>query len=510
MSLAVVRSRAGLGMEAPQVNVETHIAPGLPRLAIVGLPEAAVRESRDRVRSAILQSGLRFPSRNITINLAPAELPKQGGRYDLAIALGILAADRQLPEASLAGLEFLGELALSGALRTVRAVLPCALACRAAGHTLVVPRQDGPEAALVRGLSILGADHLLEVCAHLQGQQKLPSKFSAPPLAPEEDAGPDLAQVRGQHQAKRCLEIAAAGGHNLLLVGPPGVGKTLLAQCLPGLLPPLSEDQAVAIAAIHSLAASRRPHEQWRRPPFRSPHHSCSATALIGGGSVPGPGEVSLAHHGVLFLDELPEFPRHALESLREPLEAGVVSIARARHRLQLPGRFQLIAAMNPCPCGYQGHERHSCRCSPAQLQRYQSKLSGPLLDRIDLQLELADPPRRLFGKEPDQVGSAVVRRRVEAARSCQQERNGMLNAHLPGANLEHRCQPQPEARRMLELALKRGISIRSCHRLLKVARTIADLEPGRKLDGDCMAEALTLRGSLNVADPGQGAPRPE
>ncbi|WP_165679769.1 YifB family Mg chelatase-like AAA ATPase, partial [Metapseudomonas otitidis] len=374
---------AQVGVEAPAVTVEAHLANGLPSLALVGLPETAVKESKDRVRSALLTSGFEFPLRRITLSLAPADLPKEGGRFDLAVALGILAASGQVPAAALEQLECLGELALSGALRPVQGVLPAALAARAAGRALVVPRENAEEASLASGLTVFAVGHLLELAAHLNGQSPL-APFQSQGLPLQAAPYPDLADVQGQLAAKRALLVAAAGAHNLLLSGPPGTGKTLLASRLPGLLPPLEEHEALEVAAIHSVA-SQSPLACWPQRPFRQPHHSASGPALVGGGSRPKPGEITLAHQGVLFLDELPEFDRKVLEVLREPLESGEIIIARANDRVRFPARFQLVAAMNPCPCGYLGDETHRCRCTPEQIQRYRARLSGPLLDRIDL-----------------------------------------------------------------------------------------------------------------------------
>ena len=387
MSLAIVHSRAQVGVEAPAVTVEAHLANGLPSLALVGLPETAVKESKDRVRSAILNCAFEFPPRRITLNLAPADLPKDGGRFDLAIALGILAASGQVPASALEQLECLGELALSGAIRPVQGVLPAALAARAAGRTLMVPKANAEEASLASGLDVIAVEHLLEVAAHLNGQTPI-APYQAQGLLRQVLPYPDLAEVQGQIAAKRALLVAAAGSHNLLFSGPPGTGKTLLASRLPGLLPPLDEQEALEVAAIHSVA-SHTPLSAWPQRPFRTPHHSASGPALVGGGSRPQPGEITLAHQGVLFLDELPEFDRKVLEVLREPLESGHIVIARARDKVRFPARFQLVAAMNPCPCGHLGDPSGRCRCSAEQIQRYRGKLSGPLLDRIDLHLSV-------------------------------------------------------------------------------------------------------------------------
>ncbi len=494
MSLAIVHSRAQLGLDAPPVSVEAHLANGLPSLTLVGLPETAVRESKDRVRSAIQSCGFEFPSRRITLNLAPADLPKDGGRFDLAIALGILAASGQLPAASLEGIECLGELALSGALRPLRGVLPAALAARAAGRALLVPRANAEEAALVSGLTLYAAEHLLEVVAHLAGHTPL-AAWTAQGLPSQAPPPGDIAEVQGQLAAKRALLVAAAGRHNLLLSGAPGTGKTLLASRLPGLLPPLTESEALEVAAIHSVAGLAVPGG-WPVRPFRQPHHSASGPALVGGGTRPKPGEISLAHHGVLFLDELPEFPRHVLDVLRQPLESGEIVIARAQDKLRFPARFQLVAAMNPCPCGYLGDAGQRCRCTPEQVQRYRARLSGPLLDRIDLHLHVRREPTRLHAvaEGPD---SAALARQVAAVRQLQLQRQGCANAHLDLAGLRDHC-PLSEADRLwLESAGERlRLSLRALHRVLKVARTLADLEGLADIRRAQLAEALQYRAS--------------
>ncbi len=498
MSLAIVHSRAQVGVEAPPVTVEAHLANGLPALTLVGLPETAVKESKDRVRSAIQNAGFDFPPRRITLNLAPADLPKDGGRFDLAIALGVLAASEQVPAASLAELECLGELALSGELRPVQGVLPAALAARAAGRTLVVPRANAEEASLASGLKVLAVDHLLQIAAHLNGHTTL-SPYQANGLLRQEAAYPDLAEVQGQLAAKRALLIAASGGHNLLLSGPPGTGKTLLASRLPGLLPPLSEEEALEVAAIHSVA-SHAPLTAWPRRPFRQPHHSASGPALVGGGSRPQPGEISLAHHGILFLDELPEFDRKVLEVLREPLESGHIVIARARDKVRFPARFQLVAAMNPCPCGYLGDPGGRCRCTPEQIQRYRAKLSGPLLDRIDLHLTVARESTSLLPSSQAGESSAQVATRVSQARQRQLARQGCANAFLDLPGLQQHCRLPETDRLWLEQACERlNLSLRAAHRLLKVARTLADLEGASEIGRAHLAEALQYRPSSGI-----------
>ena len=423
---------------------------------------------------------------------------KDGGRFDLAIALGVLAASEQVPAASLAELECLGELALSGELRPIQGVLPAALAARAAGRTLVVPRANAEEASLASGLKVLAVDHLLQIAAHLNGHTPL-SPYQANGLLRQEAAYPDLAEVQGQLAAKRALLIAASGGHNLLLSGPPGTGKTLLASRLPGLLPPLSEEEALEVAAIHSVA-SHAPLTAWPRRPFRQPHHSASGPALVGGGSRPQPGEISLAHHGILFLDELPEFDRKVLEVLREPLESGHIVIARARDKVRFPARFQLVAAMNPCPCGYLGDPGGRCRCTPEQIQRYRAKLSGPLLDRIDLHLTVARESTSLLASSQAGESSAQIAARVSQARQRQLARQGCANAFLDLPGLQQHCRLPETDRLWLEQACERlNLSLRAAHRLLKVARTLADLEGASEIGRAHLAEALQYRPSSGI-----------
>jgi magnesium chelatase family protein len=495
MSLAVIHSRAQDGVDAPPVTVEVHLANGLPALSIVGLAETAVRESKDRVRGALLNARFEFPARRITINLAPADLPKEGGCFDLPIALGILAASGQLPLEPLQDYEFLGELALTGALRRVRTVLPAALALRGSGRRLVVPRVNGDEAALVRGVEVLCADHLLDVTGHFNDGAALgPPPLREPQVVP---AAPDLADVRGQLQARRALEVAAAGGHSLLMVGPPGTGKTMLASRLPGILPPLGEQEALEVAAVHALASAGFDPQHWRRRPFRAPHHTASAVALVGGGGYPRPGEISLAHHGVLFLDELPEFDRRVLEVLREPLESGQVTISRAARQARFPARFQLLAAMNPCPCGYLGDPAGRCHCSWEQVRRYRARISGPLLDRIDLHVEVAPVPHEWLHLGDDIVteGSAPVRERVLAARSRQRERANLLNCALDNTDIDRYCRPSTAARQLLDAAMQRlALSARAYHRVLRVARSIADLAGVQQIEDMHVAEAVQLR----------------
>ncbi|WP_226668524.1 YifB family Mg chelatase-like AAA ATPase [Microbulbifer aggregans] len=486
MNLSITYARAQLGIDAPLVTVETHLANGLPAFNIVGLPEAAVKESRDRVRSAIINSHFEFPQRRITVNLAPADLPKAGGRYDLAIALGILAASGQVPGEQLETYEFIGELALSGSLRPIPGALPAAMACRDSGRTLVVAAGSAAEAALI-DTPIKAASSLLQVCSQLHGREPLPA--AERDIPPVDNDCADLAEVRGQLKARRALEVAAAGGHNLLFYGPPGTGKTMLASRLPGILPALSERELIEVAALYSSAGLARIQQR----PFRAPHHSASPTALVGGGSTPRPGEISLAHRGVLFLDEMPEFPRSALEILREPLESGEVRISRARAQVTFPADFQLVAAMNPCPCGYLGETR--CRCTPDQIDRYRNKLSGPLLDRIDMQVEVASMSAAQLQEAPPGERSASVRERVAMARTRQLDRQGIINAELKGAALDTHCALGNAESNLLRASVEKlGLSARSYHRVLRVARTLADLCGEERIGTAQIAEALAYR----------------
>lgn len=462
-------------------------------MSIVGLPEAAVREARDRVRAAIQCSQFEFPARRITVNLAPADLPKDGGRFDLAIALGILAASGQIPLEPLGQYEFLGELGLTGELRAIDGVLPAALAAAEAGRGLVVPAGNGAEAALASRVDAFTARTLLEVCALLHGRKSLP-RAETQLVSPR--PGPDLADVRGQAHARRALEIAAAGGHHLLLIGPPGCGKTLLASRLPGLLPEASEAEALEAAAIASVSGRGIDPTRWRERPFRAPHHTASAVALVGGGADPRPGEISLAHQGVLFLDELPEWDRRALEVLREPLESGVVTVSRAARSAEFPARFQLVAAMNPCPCGWAGDSSGRCRCTDDVIRRYRARISGPLLDRIDLHIEVPRlPPAELRPDASPGEGSAQVRERVVRARQRQHERAGKSNSRLDQSETTSHCRVSERDHALLERAIDAlQLSARSMHRILRVARTIADLDGSAGILTHHLTEAIGFR----------------
>lgn len=545
MSLAILKSRALAGMHAPQVTVEVHLANGLPAFTIVGLPETEVKESKDRVRAAIVNARFEFPSKRITVNLAPADLPKESGRFDLPIALGILAASGQIPSERLDEYEYAGELSLSGDLRPVRGALAMTFAMsrtRRAGdgskaaagsygrdphgiegneggrsngsrevaedregrharasRGFILPASSAAEAALVTDADIRPARSLLEVCAHLCGTEGLPRVVASAPATDPIHA--DFAEVKGQAAAKRALEVAAAGGHSVLMIGSPGTGKSMLAQRFAGLLPPMSEDEALESASLLSLTGAFRP-ELWRRRVFRAPHHTASAVALVGGGGVPRPGEISLAHHGVLFLDELPEFERRVLEVLREPLESGRITISRAARQADFPARFQLVAAMNPCPCGWLGHKVRACRCSPDQIARYQDRISGPLLDRIDMHIEVPALSQEDIAASSAGEPSAAIAQRVLRTRERQMARQDTVNAFLTNTGIETHCTPNEAGARLLKTAMTRlGWSARAYHRVLKVARTIADLDGADAVSAAHVAEAIGYRRGLMRAE---------
>jgi len=496
VSLAILYSRGRSGINAPLVTVEVHVANGLPSLSIVGLPETAVKESKDRVRGAILNSRFEFPAQRITVNLAPADLPKEGGRFDLAIALGILAASGQIPTAQLNQYECAGELSLGGQLRPISGVLPIALQAKQHGRKLIIAKENKAEAALVKGIEIIPAEHLLNVCAHLSGHTPIIPELAEPPEPPSL-ADLDFADVHGQFHVKRAFEIAAAGAHNVLMLGPPGTGKSMIAARLPSILPPLTERQAQETAAIASISDHGLDIANWLKPPFRAPHHTASAAALVGGGSNPKPGEISLAHNGALFLDELPEFDRKVLEVLREPLETGHITISRANRQADFPARFQLIAAMNPCPCGYLGDPSGRCHCTLEQVCRYRAKISGPLLDRIDMHLEVPRVAHDILrhGSPAGEESSGAIRQRVINARSLALARTGKANAAMSAKEVKQTCTLSEPSHQLLEQAMtKLGLSNRAYHRILKLARTIADLACSPQIAANHLTEAIGYR----------------
>jgi magnesium chelatase family protein len=500
MSIAIIYSRAQDGINAPLVTVEIHLSRGLPSFSIVGLPETTVKESKERVRSAILNNQFEFPLSRITVNLAPADLPKEGGRFDLPIALGILIASGQIPNQSIEDHEVIGELSLTGELRQIKGVLPVAIALKKSKRSLILPMNNAEEASIVVDTVCKPATHLLEVCAHITGTQPLDS-YERKETYSSIEYRTDLNEIYGHEHAKRALEIAASGGHNILMIGPPGSGKTMLAERMPTIMPPMTEEQALETAAIASISRHGFSSEHWKQRIIRSPHHSASSVALVGGGSHPKPGEISLAHNGILFLDELPEFDRKVLEVLREPLESGRIIISRAANQVEYPANFQLVAAMNPCPCGYLGEKSGRCRCTEDQVNRYQQKISGPLMDRIDMVIEVNSIPNAIINQTKDEnaESSSTIRQRVITAFNQQLKRNGIVNAELKTADIEKHCKLSDTDKLLLQTATnKLGLSGRAIHRVMKVARTIADLSGSETILTQHLSEAISYRQKTN------------
>lgn len=496
MSVAIIYSRAQDGISAPLVTVEVHLSRGLPSFSIVGLPETTVKESKERVRSAILNNQFEFPLSRITINLAPADLPKEGGRFDLPIALGILIASGQLPENGINEYEVIGELSLTGELRPITGVLPVSMAMKQSKRSLILPKANADEATLVENITCKPAAHILEVCAHFSGTEQIESHIHSP-VSSRINYKKDMNDIYGHEHAKRALEIAAAGGHNILMIGPPGSGKTMLAERMPTIMPPMTEKQALESAAIASISRHGFLSDNWKRRIFRSPHHSASAVALVGGGSHPKPGEISLAHNGILFLDELPEFDRKVLEVLREPMESGRIVISRAANQVEYPANFQLVAAMNPCPCGYLGDKSGRCRCTEDQVNRYQHKISGPLIDRIDIVVEVNSISDAIINqiKDENAESSETICKRVVNAFKKQIKRNGIINSELKTKDIELHCLLSDTDKSLLQAATtKLGLSGRAIHRVMKVARTIADLANSEIIMTQHLSEAISYR----------------